>query len=126
MILKLRLITPYSRRPKNSFLSEVTNNFYVDGYLKTSSKISRIKINYRKNFSITDKTHNFTNHKTYTMLNNLNPQITQEQLNSISRYVIEDILNQGYDFETLKLMLGEEWIKRVNTVFEDQFQFFFD
>lgn len=57
------------------------------------------------------------------MPNNLNPQITQEQLNSISRYVIEDILNQGYDFETLKLMLSEEWIKRVNIVFEDQMQF---
>lgn len=57
------------------------------------------------------------------MSNNLNPQITQEQLNLISRYVIEDILNQGYDFETLKLMLSEEWIKRVNIVFEDQMHF---
>lgn len=53
----------------------------------------------------------------------LNPQISQEQLNSISRYVIEDILNQGYDFQTLKLMLTDEWVKRVNTVFEDQMQF---
>lgn len=78
----------------------------------------------QKNSLVSKKIINFTNHlKIQTMSINLNPQITQEQFNIISRYVIQDILAQDYDFETLKLMLSEEWIKRVNIVFEDQMQF---
>lgn len=57
------------------------------------------------------------------MSTNLNPEITQEQFRTISRYVLQDILSQEYDFETLKVMLSEEWIKRVNIVFEDQMHF---
>lgn len=57
------------------------------------------------------------------MSTNLNPQITKEEFVSVSRYVIDDIMKQEHDFETLKLMLSEEWIKRVNTVWEDQMQY---
>jgi hypothetical protein len=53
----------------------------------------------------------------------LNPQITKEQFDSISSYVINDIINQKYDFDTLKHMLSEEWIERINSVWEDQMEY---
>jgi len=52
-------------------------------------------------------------------MTNLNPLMTQEQFIEISRYIVNDILNSNYDFETKKRVLSEELTLRINTVWED-------
>lgn len=52
-------------------------------------------------------------------MTNLNPLMTQEQFIEISRYIVNDILNSNYDFETMKRVLSEELTLRINTVWED-------
>ena len=52
-------------------------------------------------------------------MTNLNPLMTQEHFIEISRYIVNDILNSNYDFETKKRVLSEELTLRINTVWED-------